>query len=438
MADSRDACWHVAEGITAVIAIAALCAPAKATQYDLVPLDTSPFSGGQANSAWEGQAVGDVSGVGGVLWRNPASYVSLTPSGYGGSVINGIWGNQQVGWVPAPPNANGNKRAALWNGSASTFVDLSGGTGISSVDGTDGVQQVGVLRGGAALWTGTAASYVNLSPITYPLSEALAVWNGEQVGYGGDVPNTDALLWRGSADSYMVLKSGAEARGISRGQVVGYAGIGGTNVAALWANATPESFANLAPANTTASELFATNGVQQVGDVSLTIGSFGQLPVDHHAGVWHATPSSFQMLPIPKGLNYSIATGIDGNGDISGYVGIQSGGGVGGFSPVLWTQPHLPGDANFDGSVGFDDLATLAAHYGKVGEWVDGDFNGDGIVNFSDLVVLAQNYGKTQCPAPAYSIVTPAPDPAAPAAALALALALCRGVPRGGPTQDCE
>ena len=57
----------------------------------------------------------------------------------------------------------------------------------------------------------------------------------------------------------------------------------------------------------------------------------------------------------------------------------------------------LPGDADEDGSVAFDDLLTLAQHYGLNfgATWQDGDFNGDGMVNFDDLLLLAQNYGVT-------------------------------------------
>jgi len=56
---------------------------------------------------------------------------------------------------------------------------------------------------------------------------------------------------------------------------------------------------------------------------------------------------------------------------------------------------RLPGDANNDGKVGFDDLVILARNYGKNGAvWEDGDFNADGNVGFDDLVILARNYGK--------------------------------------------
>lgn len=63
---------------------------------------------------------------------------------------------------------------------------------------------------------------------------------------------------------------------------------------------------------------------------------------------------------------------------------------------ISFTTPtqRLPGDADLDGVVGFDDLVTVARNYGKNNAtWQDGDFNGDGNVGFDDLVILARNYG---------------------------------------------
>ena len=57
----------------------------------------------------------------------------------------------------------------------------------------------------------------------------------------------------------------------------------------------------------------------------------------------------------------------------------------------------IPGDASRDGTVNFNDLVTLAQHYGITSgaTWDMGDFNGDGQVNFADLTLLAQHYGQT-------------------------------------------
>jgi hypothetical protein len=59
---------------------------------------------------------------------------------------------------------------------------------------------------------------------------------------------------------------------------------------------------------------------------------------------------------------------------------------------------HFPGDANFDGTVDFNDLVALAQHYNTSGglTWGEGDFTFDGRVDFEDLVQLAQNYNTSE------------------------------------------
>jgi len=95
----------------------------------------------------------------------------------------------------------------------------------------------------------------------------------------------------------------------------------------------------------------------------------------------------------------------------------------GGFSITIG-MGGLPGDANADGSVGFDDLLILAQHYGlsKGATVQDGDFNTDGSVGFDDLLILAQHYGDHSA-APA---VVPAPEPGATGALCAGAIGLLR------------
>jgi probable HAF family extracellular repeat protein len=55
----------------------------------------------------------------------------------------------------------------------------------------------------------------------------------------------------------------------------------------------------------------------------------------------------------------------------------------------------IPGDANRDRSVNFDDLLRVAQFYNQSSgaTWDNGDFNGDGVVDFTDLLALAQRYG---------------------------------------------
>ncbi len=61
----------------------------------------------------------------------------------------------------------------------------------------------------------------------------------------------------------------------------------------------------------------------------------------------------------------------------------------------------IPGDANFDGTVNFDDLLKLAANYNSSPGygWMNGDFNNDDQINFDDLLALAANYNTSGSPA---------------------------------------
>jgi hypothetical protein len=77
------------------------------------------------------------------------------------------------------------------------------------------------------------------------------------------------------------------------------------------------------------------------------------------------------------------------------------------------------GDANLDGSVGFNDLVRLAQSYNTDFNtnpttnswWSRGDFNYDGVVNFADLVKLAQNYNQSLPAGPVESAFTSVPEP---------------------------
>ena len=365
---------------------------------------------------YEGRVVGYGSG-GAVIWPTPSSYIGLNPTAYSRSEAFGIFGNQQVGGAFF---RDGYEHAMLWSGSAESAVDLGylNALGNSYATATDGMQQVGIINYPgvttiAALWSGTANTFVNLNPSGYQSCAATGVYDGVQVGYGSITNGgTQALIWHGSASSVAVLSNGARAMGISRGQVVGWivAQHPNTYDAAMWSVA--GDFVNLAPAGVIASELFSTNGSQQVGDVSLTGAPPNpEVPLDHNPAVWAGTASSFQLLPLPQGDNQGFAYGIDDNGDIAGVAFAFQNGNFTTTVPVLWVPRRLPGDTNLDGKVDFSDLLILASHYGQPGGWADGEFSGGGTVDFADLLILAQNYGTTQA-AVGYSVVA-LPEPSA-------------------------
>lgn len=55
--------------------------------------------------------------------------------------------------------------------------------------------------------------------------------------------------------------------------------------------------------------------------------------------------------------------------------------------------PPLPGDANSDGVVDFDDMTVVTGNWNHPGGV--GDLNHDGIVNFNDMLMVTGNWGRT-------------------------------------------
>lgn len=120
------------------------------------------------------------------------------------------------------------------------------------------------------------------------------------------------------------------------------------------------------------------------------------------AGIAHAVSSFFQSQDDENSLQAAIynPAGLyvqDDQGKLVPATAPQQGFAteVAAYFPQL-DRILLPGDLNYDGSVGFDDLLTLARHYGQGdATYEEGDVNGDGTVDFADLVALARNYGQS-------------------------------------------
>lgn len=71
------------------------------------------------------------------------------------------------------------------------------------------------------------------------------------------------------------------------------------------------------------------------------------------------------------------------------------------YSVEVIPEP-LPGDANVDGKVAFDDFVTLSNNYGDILQpWSRGDFNLDRKVDFEDFQIFANNYGTVRETPPA-------------------------------------
>lgn len=60
--------------------------------------------------------------------------------------------------------------------------------------------------------------------------------------------------------------------------------------------------------------------------------------------------------------------------------------------PLMRFRAWLPGDANLDGTVEFNDFYTLEGNWLQPGSFDDGDFDGDGIVGENDFAILQDNW----------------------------------------------
>jgi hypothetical protein len=118
-------------------------------------------------------------------------------------------------------------------------------------------------------------------------------------------------------------------------------------------------------------------------------------------------PDSSQTLTLDGifGMNFLVATAYLSEGGAGGFpvIDLLT---PGAFDYAVFDEPNgtlklrprIPGDANRDGVVDFNDLAALAQNYNSEGEnlvWDHGDFNGDQVIDFNDLAMLAQHYNSS-------------------------------------------
>jgi hypothetical protein len=222
-----------------------------------------------------------------VTWQGSAiSAVDLNPTGMYESVVNGIWGVQEVGW-------------------ASTALFASPH---------------------AQLWKGASPAAIDLNPAGFSGSEAVGVQAGYQVGYGS-APNyaTHALMWKGSAASVVDLhptkfnayQSYAYAIDATLQIQAGVVdlGVSGASLyhACLW-KGTPGSAIDLNPAGFINSQAVATAGGFEAG-----FGTTSAWRV--HALVWQGSPTKALDLQtfLPSTYVSSEALGVDSDGSIVGY-----------------------------------------------------------------------------------------------------------------------
>lgn len=325
--------WKRIVGVAAIVGMSAAAAMATPS-YTAVFLNPGPYTSTYARGINDGQIVGYATGSDGypLLWPSATSApLDLTPTGYINGNVGATNGFQQVGFDGIP----GGEHAMLWSSSASSAIDLNpAGFSSSGAAAIFGNQEVGggdTIGGAdhALLWTGTAASEVDLNPAGFTLSSATGTNGAQQVGFGTTTVNGQpsgyrALLWNGTAASAADITpagySNAQAWAISGDLATGEGSPGtGQTDALLW---------NLF--NGTYTDLGAGAAYAVAGDYEA--GYRG-----NDAMVWTGSADSAVDLQsfLPSGYAYSVAYGVDANGDVVGAAGSY-----GQWQAVIWLVPE--------------------------------------------------------------------------------------------------
>lgn len=235
--------------------------------------------------------------------------VNLHPAGATESRGWGVCADQQVGQV----EFGGVNRAARWNGSAESWVDLHpGSSSISFAAACGTTHQVGMAKSGtfafrAAYWNGTSQSYIDLHPANAVTSTAFDLIEGVQSGGAQFGTKYHAGLWKGTAASWTDLHpqdaTYSYIEAMDEAQQGGFAQFGGESQAGLWTG-TAESFVNLTPAGASGGYVWDVRDGWQCG--------YAVVGGQKHAGMWNGTAASWFDRHWP-GASESIAYGINGD-----------------------------------------------------------------------------------------------------------------------------
>jgi hypothetical protein len=165
---------------------------------------------------------------------------------------------------------------------------------------------------GAGVW-----SVTNHNPAGSTESGAIGVSGGQQVGYAFVGGHYRASLWNGSAASWVDLDPAGStesvAGDVSGGQQVGYARMSGQSGerASLWSG-TAASWVDLNPVGSSASDAWGVGDGRQVG--------FASIGGHYHASLWSGTAASWMDLN-PAGATSSDAKGVSGGQQV-GYANV--------------------------------------------------------------------------------------------------------------------
>jgi hypothetical protein len=172
------------------------------------------LNGSWVNGVFGNQQVGavyDGADESACLWNGTReSWVSLHPAGASGSQAAATSGAQQFGTVSwytgSGPDPELIQHAALWSGSAESWVDLHpGGAKNSAGYAISGGRQVGIVDGQASVWSGTPESRVSLAPRGASWSAGWGAFGDYQVGVVVMGEAHYASFWHGTSESWVNL-----------------------------------------------------------------------------------------------------------------------------------------------------------------------------------------------------------------------------------------
>ena len=171
------------------------------------------FAGVGQRQAKKGERAVDIA----LLWKADTTLVELPPAESGGAAQAQATDGQ---WVVGSAGRTGGQRAALWPADGSRIVVLGDDRSITDATWVADGEQVGVRWTGrgsaAALWRGSASSFVDLTPEAHEAGWASGCARGFQVGFvqveattrsGSGTMASKAALWQGDAASFVDLQA---------------------------------------------------------------------------------------------------------------------------------------------------------------------------------------------------------------------------------------
>lgn len=207
------------------------------------------------------------------------------------------------------------------------------------------------------------------APLTLGSQTRIMVSSGAQLTLGGETASPDAYVEKTGVGNLRLKNARFAGLAVSGGNVQILSGLGNASTGKVGAL----SFASGGTLDLTDSKLIIDD---DAGDAALQ--SLAAVQAQIVAGQITST-----MLNGQRAIGYGSAAAL----------GLTSFGGLAIDGDAILIALTRRGDADLNGSVGFDDLLRLAQNYnGSNRYWTGGDFDHDGSTDFDDLLALASNY----------------------------------------------